>query len=131
MVRTDKLLQIQAKIEAIEERSARRKSSVENRQKKASTKVCWQEMVLKLHISSPASANRQLIEKSDGNKEEERVVATLAYTNMEDKTELVRSIYRESNFGQFCFRLSAPARRPCSRSLPTTRFTAPSRTSTT
>ena len=87
-MRTDKLLQIQAKIEAIEERSARRKSSVENRlndstliiivdhhdnhlrQKKASTKVRWQEMVLKLHISSPASANRQLIEKSDGNKEE-------------------------------------------------------------
>ena len=87
-MRTDKLLQIQAKIEAIEERSAKRKSSVENRsndftliimvnhddnhlrQKKASTKVRWQEMVLKLHISSPASANRQLIEKSDGNKEE-------------------------------------------------------------
>ena len=33
---------------------------------------------------------------------QERVVATLAYTNMdrEDKTELVSSIYRESNFGQ-------------------------------
>ena len=33
---------------------------------------------------------------------QERVVATLAYTNRdrEDKTELVSSIYRESNFGQ-------------------------------
>ena len=40
---------------------------------------------------------------------QERVVATLAYTNMEDKTELVSSIYRESNFGQILFQVVSPS----------------------
>ena len=42
---------------------------------------------------------------------QERVVATLAYTNMdrEDKAELVSSIYRESNVGQISFQVVSPS----------------------
>ena len=41
------------------------------RQKKASTKVRWQEMVLKLHISAPAVGGRHLLDKAGNSQEEE------------------------------------------------------------
>ena len=50
-VKRDRVLQIQAQLSKIEERSRRKTSSGERRASKVSTKSRWQEVVLKLHVT--------------------------------------------------------------------------------